>query len=116
MPSIISRLRARSKLHVFARGRFLSVTRPARPARYPPTGVWPAQMRADMAAAYLDFSNTAEFDAAIKRGDGPPPSSLRGKGRKREPIWSRYELDRYIVPLVPHQQDDEARENLPSLL
>jgi hypothetical protein len=92
------------------------VKRLSRPARYPPTGVWPAQMRADMATAYLDFSNTAEFDAAIKRGDAPVPSSVRGRGRKREPIWSRYELDRYIVPLVPQQPDDVSAENLPSLL
>ena len=85
-------------------------------ARYPPTGVWPAQMRVDMAAAYLDFSNTAELTAAIKRGDAPAPSSLRGKGRKREPVWSRDDLDRHVAPLVPQRQDDNARENLPSLL
>jgi hypothetical protein len=88
----------------------------ALPARYPPSGVWPAQMRADMAAAYLDFSNTAELVAAIKRGDAPVPSSLRGKGRKREPVWSRIDLDRHIAPLSPRLQDDRVRENLPSLL
>ena len=86
------------------------------PARYPPTGVWPAQMRADMTAAYLDFSDTAELVAAINRGEAPAPSSLRGKGRKREPVWSRDDLDRHVAPLVPQRQDDRARENLPSLL
>jgi hypothetical protein len=42
------------------------------PARYPP-GPWPGQMRADMAAAFLDFSNTAELAAAVKRGDALHP-------------------------------------------
>lgn len=91
-------------------------TSQALPARYPPSGVWPAQMRADMAAAYLDFSNTAELVAAIKRGDAPTPSSLRGEGRKREPVWSRDDLDRHIAPLSPRLQDDRVRENLPSLI
>ena len=91
-------------------------TSQALPARYPPSGVWPAQMRADMATAYLDFSNTAELVAAIKRGDAPAPSSLRGKGRKREPVWSRIDLDRHIAPLSPRLQDDKVRENLPSLI
>ncbi len=88
----------------------------ALPARYPPSGTWPAQMRADMAAAYLDFRGTAELVAAIKRGDAPVPSSLRGQGRKREPIWARDDLDRHIAPLSPRLQDDKVRENLPNLV
>jgi hypothetical protein len=88
----------------------------ALPARYPPSGAWPAQMRADMAAAYLDFRCTAELVAAIKRGDAPAPSSLRGKGRKQEPVWSRVDLDRHIAPLSPRLQDDRVRENLASLI
>ena len=40
------------------------------PARYPP-GAWPAQMRADMVAAFLDFESTAELAAAVKRGEVP---------------------------------------------
>src|ERR1035437_715350 len=107
----------------------------ALPARYPPSGAWPAQMRADMAAAYLDFRCTAELVVAIKRGDAPAPSSLRGKGRKQEPrgdapapaslrgkgrkqepVWSRVDLDRHIAPLSPRLQDDRVRENLASLI
>ena len=38
--------------------------RTALPARYPPVGVWPALMRADMAAAYLDYRDTGELARA----------------------------------------------------
>jgi hypothetical protein len=51
------------------------------PARYPP-GPWPGQMRADMVAAFLDFENTADLAAAVKRGEAPPPSALRKKRRQ----------------------------------
>jgi len=64
------------------------------PARYPPTGAWPAQMRADMAAAYLDYADTTQLAAAVRRGEAPAPSSMRGSGRRREPIWARADLDR----------------------
>ena len=43
------------------------------PARYPPRGSWPAVMRADMAAAYLDYRNTGELARAVTRGEAPPP-------------------------------------------
>jgi len=88
----------------------------AAPARYPPTGPWPAQMRADMAAAYLDFPDTGHLAAAVRRGDAPAPSSLRGKGRKREPIWARDDLDRHIAPFAPRGQDDRIGERLASLI
>jgi hypothetical protein len=32
-------------------------------------------MRADMVAAFLDFEDTAELVAAVKRGEAPPPSA-----------------------------------------
>jgi hypothetical protein len=87
------------------------------PARYPPTGTWPAQMRADMAAAYLDYSDTSELAAAVVRGDAPAPSSLRGKGRDREPVWNRNDLDRHVAPISPDRQDgDHAKETLRSLV
>jgi hypothetical protein len=84
------------------------------PARYPPTGVWPRQMRIDMAAAYLDYRDTGELAAGIDRGEAPPPSSLRGKGRCREPIWTRDDLDRHVAPLSQHA--DRTTENLQSLV
>jgi hypothetical protein len=37
------------------------------PARFPPFGAWPVEMRADMTAAYLDYRNTAELQRAIMR-------------------------------------------------
>ena len=87
------------------------------PARYPPSGVWPAEMRADMVAAYYDFRDTAELQRAVARGETPPPSSLRGSGRNREPIWTRLDLDRHIAPAPPSRQDEaRPRENLAALV
>lgn len=87
------------------------------PARYPPTGLWPGQMRADMTAAYLDYRDTAELAAAVARREAPPPSVLRGKGRKREPVWSRDDLDRHIAPSsVPRQDGERAKEDLRALV
>ena len=89
----------------------------ALPLRYPPTGTWPAQMRADMAAAYLDFRDTAELTAAVVRGEAPPPSSLRGTGRKREPIWARQDLDRRVASeAVESEASNVGSENLATLL
>lgn len=42
------------------------------PARYPPTGAWPAVMRADMAAAYPDYRDTRELARGVSRGEAPP--------------------------------------------
>lgn len=86
------------------------------PARFPPAGAWPAEMRADMAAAYLDYRDTAELQRAIVRGDAPPPTSLRGTGRTREPVWSRQSLDRRLAPPSTARQDDHPRVNLAALV
>lgn len=87
------------------------------PARYPPTGTWPAQMRADMTAAYLDYRDTAELTAAVGRGDAPAPSSLRGAGRLREPVWARVDLDRCIASRVGESESGaRAAENLQALV
>ncbi len=87
------------------------------PARYPPVGPWPAQMRADMAAAYLDYPDTDQLATAISRGEAPPPSCLRGKGRKREPVWNKDTLDGYLVPRTSGKQDrDVGREDLRDLV
>jgi hypothetical protein len=69
--------------------------RSALPARYPPIGVWPALMRADMAAAYLDYRNTAELARAVTRGEAPPPTGYHGTGRSREPVWSKAIIDSF---------------------
>lgn len=40
-------------------------------ARYPVNGAWPAEMRIDMLAAYLDFRNVRELVLAVSRGEPP---------------------------------------------
>lgn len=90
--------------------------RTALPARFPPTGTWPAQMRADLAAGFLDYPDTKAFVAAVKAGDAPPPSALRGKGRSREPIWAKVDLERYVSPSTVPGSDPEQREDLKALV
>jgi hypothetical protein len=85
------------------------------PARYPPDA-WPAQMRADMVAAFLDFENTAELAAAVKRGEVPPPSALRKTGIKSEPVWSRVHLERFSTPSIVSADGPLAIENLETLV
>jgi len=58
------------------------------PARHPPGGAWPAEMRADMAAAFLDYETTGKLLAAILRGEAPRPTSTRLRNGKREPVWA----------------------------
>lgn len=41
----------------------------SRPVRYLENGSWPALMRADMAAAYVDDRSVEEFLANVKAGD-----------------------------------------------
>ena len=85
------------------------------PARYPP-GPWPAQMRADMVAAFFDFENTAELVAAVKRGEVPPPSAIRKRGKDAEPVWSRAHLERFSAPLAAALENATQVENLESLV
>jgi hypothetical protein len=69
----------------------------SRPARYPPHGAWPAEMRADMAAAFLDYSTTGEFTKAIGRGEAPRPTDTRLVKGCREPVWARGALESHVV-------------------
>ena len=46
--------------------------------RYRPIGTWPALMRADMAAADMDYRNTGELARAVVRGEVPPPTGYHG--------------------------------------
>jgi hypothetical protein len=73
-------------------------------------------MRADMVAAFLDFENTAELAAAVRRGEAPLPSALRKKGDKSEPIWSRIYLERFSAPSLVAPADETESENLETLL
>lgn len=88
--------------------------RPAIPARYPPIGTWPALMRADMAAAYLDYRDTGELARAVGRGDAPPPVGYRGIGRTRQPIWSKAAIDNFAAPM--RKIDQNRSEDLASLV
>ncbi|OSI28388.1 hypothetical protein BST65_09875 [Bradyrhizobium canariense] len=54
-------------------------------------------MRADMAAAYLDFEDTSELMRAISRGDAPPPIGFRGTRRLRQPVWSKATMDHFAA-------------------
>jgi hypothetical protein len=46
-----------------------SVRRSSLLARYPVNGAWPAEMRIDMLAAYLDFRTVRELALAVSRGE-----------------------------------------------
>ena len=56
-------------------------------------------MRADMAAAYLDYRNTGELARAVVRGEAPPPTGYHGIGRAREPVWSKAIMDQFAAPI-----------------
>lgn len=88
--------------------------RPALPARYPPIGTWPALMRADMAAAYLDYRDTGELARAVGRGEAPLPVGYRGIGRARQPIWSKAAIDNFAAPV--RTMDPDRSEHLVSLV
>jgi hypothetical protein len=82
-----------------------SVRRSALLARYPVNGAWPAEMRIDMLAAYLDFRTVRELALAVSRGEAPPPTSYRGVGRSREPIWAKVIVDNHIAPGIAVRQN-----------
>lgn len=86
------------------------------PARYPPTSVWPAVMRADMVAAYLDYRDTSELSRAVVRREAPPPTGYHGAGRAREPVWARQSLDSFVAPAPSLDQEDSATADLVSLV
>lgn len=79
--------------------------RGALPARYPPAGSWPLELRADLAAAFLDYPDTRAFYAAVSRGEAPRPTGLRGTGKVREPIWARPVMERFVAQRHDLAQD-----------
>ena len=86
------------------------------PARYPPVGAWPAVMRADMVAAYLDYRNTGELARAVVRGDAPPPTHYHGTGRSREPAWSKSAIDDFAAPCRATNSNKLDRQDLTPLV
>jgi hypothetical protein len=88
-------------MHLYHRhfdGSAFMVRRTSLPPRYPPVGAWPAVMRADMAAAYLDYCDTSELARAVGRGEAPLPIGYHGIGRARQPVWSKIVIDNFTAP------------------
>jgi hypothetical protein len=73
-------------------------------------------MRADMAAAYLDYRDTAELARAVARGEAPSPAGYHGIGRSREPVWSKAVIDDLTTPAKAKDLDRSAARNLASLV
>lgn len=78
-----------------------------RPARFPEHGLWPFEMRADMAAAFLDFGTTRELMAGIVEGDAPKATAIRGEGRSREPVWHVDSLKEFLAKRHGTSIDDK---------
>jgi hypothetical protein len=53
-------------------------------------------MRADMAAAYLDYETTGKLSAGIERSEAPTASATRTFNGRRVPVWSRAVCDAFI--------------------
>lgn len=85
--------------------RSASVRRGSLSARYPVNGAWPAEMRIDMLAAYLDFRSVRELVLAVSRGEAPPPTRYRGVGRAREAIWVKVIVDEHVAPGIRVRQN-----------
>ncbi|MGO8909715.1 MAG: hypothetical protein ACLQDM_10400 [Bradyrhizobium sp.] len=85
--------------------RCASVRRSSLCARYPVNGAWPAEMRIDMLAAYLDFRSVRELVLAVSRGEAPPPTRYRGVGRAREAIWVKVIVDEHVAPGIGVRQN-----------
>jgi hypothetical protein len=87
------------------------------PARHPPNGAWPAEMRADMAAAFLDYESTGKLMHAIMRGEAPRPTATRLRNGRHEPVWARDALDRHVANRHEIVSDvTAAREDIGALL
>lgn len=64
---------------------------------------WPAQMRKETAAAYVDAVSVRAFDRAVKAGIYPKPYKLSGEGER----WLRSELDKAIMAGSKAAANDE---------
>jgi len=82
------------------------------PARYP-AGPWPAEMRADLVAAYLDHPTTGKLITAIQRGEAPQASATRLFNSRRVPVWSRVGCDIFIARRHDLDYDIAVNDNRP---
>jgi hypothetical protein len=87
------------------------------PARHPPNGAWPAEMRADMAAAFLDYESTGKFRHAIMRGEAPRPTATRLRNGRHEPMWALDVLRNHVAKRHAIESDvAAAMEDIGALL
>lgn len=61
------------------------------PAEFPAN--WPAVLRAEQAAGYLGFHDTAELRRGVVKGVAPRPHDRRG----RAPLWYRSLCDDWLA-------------------
>ena len=81
----------------------------SQPARHPPAN-WPFALRADAAAALLDFDTSSDLWRAVGGGDAPRPSGWRGRGRRREPIWLLTDIQNWIATRYPAAVEKPRRQ------
>lgn len=87
------------------------------PARHPPNGAWPAEMRADMAAALLGWDTTGQLFAAILHGEAPRPTATRLRNGRREPVWAKAAIEAYVANRHEiHSDVSPATENIGELI
>lgn len=86
------------------------------PARFPPNGAWPGVMRADLVAAFFDCRDTGELARRVREGEIPPPTALRGGGRKREPVWALESCQRFIAHRHQITEHDAGAESVVDLI
>lgn len=72
-------------------------------------------MRADIAAANLDYRDTGD-SRAVGRGEAPLPIGYHGVGRAREPVWSKAIIDKITAPCKAMAPDGLEGQDLVSLV
>ncbi|WP_084398334.1 hypothetical protein [Henriciella aquimarina] len=63
---------------------------------------WPARMRKETAAAYVDAVSPRAFDEAVRKGVYPRPRRIKGEGLR----WLKSELDEAIAKPGGAANDD----------
>jgi hypothetical protein len=86
------------------------------PARYPPHGAWPLEMRADMAAALLGYDTTGQLYAAVARSEAPRPTATRQRKHKREPVWALDACRKHVDARHQIASDAAAIESIGDLI
>jgi hypothetical protein len=85
-------------------------------ARFLP-GEWPAEMRSDVVAAFLDYPDTKALSFAIERGEAPRPTSSRHiSARTLEPVWSADIVAEFVRRRHALRNVESKREDLEKLV